>query len=145
MAMGGFKPKRKIFKIVEFSEYEGLEVEARSVNTGQFLKIVSLAAGLENLGGDESKFTAEDVNTIEQLFKLFANVLRSWNLIDEDEGGNDVPVPPTMEGLLSQELNLVMEVIGAWIDAVGGVDAETGKDSPSTATSPVPLPPMEVL
>lgn len=145
MAMGGYKPKRKIFKLVEFPEYEGLEVEARSVNTGQFLKIVSLAARLESLGGDESKFTAEDVATIERLFGLFAKVLRSWNLMDEDEDGNDVPVPPTLEGLLSQDLDLVMEVIGVWIDAVGGVDAETGKGSPSSVTSPVPLPPMEAL
>jgi hypothetical protein len=145
MAIGGYKPKRKIFKLVEFADYEGLEVEARSVNTGQFLKIVSLATRLESLGGDESKFTAEDVATIEKLFGLFAKVLRSWNLMDEDENGNDIPVPPTFEGLLSQDLDLVMEVIGVWIDAVGGVDADTGKGSPSTVTSPVPLPPMEAL
>jgi hypothetical protein len=145
MALGGYKPKRKIFKLVEFSDYEGLEVEARSVNTGQFLKIVSLATRLESLGSDESKFTAEDVATIEKLFGLFAKVLRSWNLMDEDEGGNDVPVPPTLDGLLSQDLDLVMEVIGVWIDAVGGVDAETGKGSPSSVTSPVQLPPMGPL
>lgn len=142
MAMGGFKPKRKVFKLVEFPNYEGLEVEARGANTAEFLKIVSLAAQLENFGDD---LTTEDVKAVEKLFALFAKVLRSWNLVDEDDNGNDILVSPTLDGLLSQDVDLVMTIIGTWIDAVGGVDAETGKGSPSSATSVVQLPPMEAL
>lgn len=147
MALGGYKPKRKVFTLVDFEEHEGLEIVARSANAGQFLEIVSLASRLENLGdtADESKFSAEDIGAIRKLFTLFGKVLKSWNLKDEDDDGKTIDVPPTAEGLLSQDLDFVLNIISAWIDAVGGVSEDLGKGSPSTATSPAPPLPMAEL
>jgi hypothetical protein len=101
----GYKPERKLYTL-KFDDHPGLVVRARSCSTKVFFDVAALA-DLEN----------PTDNDLQMLFKEFSNVLMSWNLEDED----DQPVPVTLDGLLSQEFDFVMEIIQAWMEAVGGV------------------------
>lgn len=115
----GYVRKKKIFVLTfEDPDLEGLEVRASSTSLGALLELVSLADI-----GKGKKFGIEDIEKLDDLFQLFAGCLLSWNL--EEEGG--APVPTTVAGLKSQELDFVLDLIMAWMDGV--------------VSTPAPLPP----
>lgn len=142
----GFKRDKTYRLVFADPEFEGLEVRARSVPTGQFLKITELM-GLKDSGG----FTAEDKDKITELFATFADALIDWNLEDDEKDesgqrtGRDIPVPATLAGLLTQDLDFVLDIIKAWMDAVTTVPDAVGKASPSGVTYPEGLIPMDPL
>lgn len=142
----GYK-RGKVYRLVFADpEFEGLEVRAKSVPTGDFLKITELMS-LKDSGG----FTADDKDKLTDLFATFADALIDWNVEDDerDEQGNltgrDVPVPPTLEGLLTQDLDMVLEIIKAWMDAVATVPDAVGKGSVSGVSFPEASLPMDPL
>jgi hypothetical protein len=114
----GYQRTRKVYRLeFEDGEFEGLEVKMGSLNTREFLDIVALADSVQgkNPPGD----------AVRSLFESTAAHLISWNV--EDDIGE--PVPATVDGLFSQDLDLVMAVILAWQKAVGGVSGPLPQSS----------------
>lgn len=132
----GFRIKRKVFRLhFKDDDLAGLEVLARSLNTGQFLEMEQAKAeraegGVRGKGGTE------------RMLELFAEQLVSWNAEDED----GVPVPATMAGIRSQDLDLSLKIIDAWTDAIAGVStplpvtSSAGQPSALEASIPMDVP-----
>lgn len=120
--MSGYVPKAKVYKLVfEDPEFEGLEVRAKSVPTGQFLELTALA---DSTG---ESVTPEDMAAIEGLFSGFADALVSWNVEKED----GTAVPADLAGIKAQDFDFMFTVIMAWMDAIAGVAAPLGRTSNS--------------
>src|SRR5690606_18443831 len=132
--------KPKTFKLTfEDPEMKGLVVRAKSVPLGRLLKLMKVA----DLDTDNLK--AEDLELIDEILVMFSKSLVSWNLENEDDEGNRVPVPATYEGVQEQDLDFVITIIGAWVEAMAGVSAPLPKRSPSGVTFPEGSLPMDVL
>lgn len=126
----GYKRKMKIYELhFEGEEFEGLVVKAKSMSVDGFLNVLSLSQ------------SAEDPATQRELFTVFAGQLLEWNLEDED----DKPVPPTIEGILSQEFAFIMEVIGTWIKEISDVPVPLEPRSQSGSNSLMASIPMESM
>lgn len=124
----GYVREPKTF-LLKFPEMEGLEVRARSLPLGQFMELMTMAGSM-----DDGALSSKDAEKINAIFRIFASALVSWNLETPDPRGQDypsLPVPADMDGLYSQDLEFIMQIIKAWMTAVGGVDDELGKASPS--------------
>ena len=133
--MTGFQAPRKIYRLT-FADPDlaGLEVRARSVSTGQFLEISSLA----ELAGEHG--TSTDANEVRKLFTAFAGAVVSWNL--EDRGH---PIAPDVEGLYSQDFDFVLNLIMAWLGAIASVPDPLGRASSGGERFPEESLPMESL
>jgi hypothetical protein len=108
----GYKPKRKTYKLVfDDEDMAGLEVRARSMDLGGFLRITEMG----DLMGRQ--ITPDDMARVRELFTLFADALLEWNITDDDGGA----VPASFAGMCKQEPEFVISVIKAWSEAVGGV------------------------
>jgi hypothetical protein len=101
----------KTYKL-KFEQHPGLEVETRSTSVGELFEILPLA--------DQVKATAPK-EAVEQLFGWFAKLLISWNL----EHADGSPVPPTYEGLMTQDLGFALTVTMGWVVRIA---AEQGVD-----------------
>lgn len=116
--------------------YEGLEVTVDAAPLGLLLDINEMFAVARERNNKEA------VDAMRDLLGKFAGVLESWNTEDRKTGE---PVPPTLEGLLSQDSDFVLAIIGAWVGHTMAADEDLGKDSASGATSQEALIPMEPL
>jgi hypothetical protein len=135
--MAGYRRQRTVFNLT-FEEYEGLQVQVRSLPIGKLKKV----GELENLKGlSDRKMTGNDLALIEKFFGLFAEALITWTLEDED----GTPIPPTFEAIMEEEPDFMAEIALAWLDQLIGVDEELGKDSPSGQRFPEVSLPTEVL
>jgi hypothetical protein len=143
---GGYRPKRTLYKL-NFAETEhaGLEVLARATSVDGLLGFIDLGAELDGLdarlraateAGDPAEL-AELKKKIRGVFAPFARVLQSWNVEDDD----GAPVPATLDGLLSQELPFVGQIIEAYVGAMATAPPPLQSSSPSGATSPGAPPP----
>ena len=123
----GYRREPTIYHLT-FTAYPGLEVDAKSVSVDEYLKVAALA--------DEMQ-ARPDEKQVQELFAWFAKRLVRWNLEDED----GKPVPPTVKGLMSQELPFVMSIVMAWVNKVVGVPAPlrnaSGAGAPSPGANPV--------
>lgn len=130
--MAGYRHKPKIYRL-QFAdeEFDGLEVVVRSLPVGEFMSLIRL----------QNKLDEDDTESVEELFKIFTDKLIGWNL--EDEEGTKVP--RTLAGLMSLDLSFVLQIVGAWIEAMGGVDKDLGKDSTSGGTFLEAAIPTEAL
>lgn len=142
----GFKPKSKIYRLkFEDPEMNGLVVEVKPSSVGVLLDTADLASLATTFQGiSVTSLSAEDlekVGKLRELFDSFADSLVSWNVELED----DTPVPATREGVYSQDIDFILEVIAAWAEAVGGVSGPLEKESRDTLPSPVAYLPMERL
>lgn len=134
----GFKKQTTIFELAFADKaYEGLEVRAKSIPSGDFLDLMEAATALDLT---KQTFSESDLHAVKFLFDGFAKALISWNL--EDEFGTAIPA--TLEGVRDQEFPFLMPIITAWMDAVAGVSADLGKESRSGVTSPDLQIPMAV-
>lgn len=110
--MGGYVRQRKVYRLrFEDEDMAGLVVQARSAPVGQFLGLTKLAE-LER-----GKVRPEDMEKVDGLFRGFAACLVDWNLESED----GTPVPATLEGLYTQDIDFILQIIFAWIEAIAGV------------------------
>lgn len=130
----GFKITPKGYRL-KFStpEMDGFEVVARSLNTGKFLEFQ--AAQAQQAAGGEKAASAT-----EQMLEMLAASLISWNA--EDEEGQ--PIPTTMDGLKTLDLDFNMEIIRAWMDAINGVPDPLPKTSAAGKPSAEVSIPMDV-
>ena len=105
----GYVHNRRQYRLIFDGDLTGLEVTVRSASALVYKRIAELASRTYSSPASE-----DDIEAATGLYKAFAGVLVSWNL-EEPEG---VPVPATLDAIESQELNFVMALVIAWMDAV---------------------------
>lgn len=128
----GYKPPTTGQKLTfEGSGYEGLEVTVDSVPLGTLLDISEKFQMID----------AEDIAGQREVITLFAGLIESWNV--EDDDGN--PVPPGLEGLLRYDMPFTMAIIGAWVGSTTAAPPPLPSSSDSGATSPEVLTAMGEL
>lgn len=132
----GYVRERKVYRLrFVDDDMAGLVVEAHSTNLGAFLDVA------EWVDIDPTSTSPEDLRKLASLFETFADALVSWNL--EEPAG--VPVPATLEGLRSQDVDFCLAIIRAWFEAVGGVPGPLGARSSAGELSLEASIPMEPL
>lgn len=103
--------------------------------------LIDISAEIPDLRLDGSWSSGMSIN-VELLMEKFAGFLDEWNLEEED----GAPVPPTVAGLKSLELKLVVSVLAAWLANSAGVmpDLSEGSNSgePSQEESSLPMEPV---
>lgn len=135
--------RNQIYKLsFEDPSFDGLEVRAKSVPLGQILKLTKLA-------GQDLKALDRDAQfeAVDEMLRMFAKALVSWNVEEQDPDNPDGPniaVPATYEGLQTQDIDFVMDIIMAWMDALMGVGGPLGKRSASGAPFLEASLPMEM-
>jgi hypothetical protein len=106
----GYKPKRTLYQLTfEDPDLEGLEITTRRVSVDGLMKFVDMFETVQQV--DKDNFKPSDLKILKDMFEAFTKVLVSWNIEDDD----DQPVPRTVEGLLSLDIEFVLPVIEAWI------------------------------
>lgn len=110
--------KRKTYKLL-FEEWGGITVRLHSLPLGDFLELVELS--------DSPKSSP----VIDKMFDYLIGALIGWDV--EDEDGN--PVPPTMDGLKSQDTDFGIAVVMAWQEAIAGVTGPLEQSSRSGAST----------
>lgn len=114
----------------EGHKYHGCEATLRRLKLGEWLDITGL-------GGEEGPA----VRHVGDQLKTMADKLLAWNL--EDESGN--PVPTTPDAVLEQDPDLMMAILGVWLDALSGVPAPLEPSSTNGEPSLVESIPMDTL
>jgi hypothetical protein len=119
----GFCPEATVY-VLEFegTELAGLTAKMAGLTVaeyGQLIRLVSVS------GSDEGAAEAND-----KIIEMVAESLISWNM--EDKKGN--PVPPTLDGVQSQESRHILRLFTAWYKAMNeiGDDLEKGSSSGGT-------------
>lgn len=131
----GYKRPPKIYKLrFVDEEFDGLEVRAKSISTKILMEISSFG----DLRGKVDPNTAGP--ELERMFEVFSKSLVSWNL--EDDDGN--PVPPTVDGILEQDIDFMLEIISAWMEAIAGVPEDLKARFNGGGTSLAESIPMEI-
>jgi hypothetical protein len=130
--MGYTRTRRKYRLKFEDEELAGLEVVMGSLSIGEFTELTSSISG---------GATAETADGVTSLLEKFAGKIASWNLEDDD----GQPVPATFDGVKTQELDFIMAIVTAWMDAIAGVDPTSRASANGTGTFPEVSLPMEPL
>ncbi|MFC9821371.1 hypothetical protein ACFWG6_30825 [Streptomyces erythrochromogenes] len=126
----GYKPKQKIYNLnFEGTDFEGLQVSIRALNTGQYIDLF------------QAKTEAESGGEANDLLQMMASRLVSWNVEDD----NDQPVPATLDGIKTQDLDLNLAIVNAWTTAMAGVSAPLEQSSTDGGSSLEGSIPMEIL
>lgn len=126
----GYRRTPKVHLLDLEENYPGFVVRMKGLKIG---KMRQLLAAMD----DETK-TEEMIPAVSQ---LISEHVVSWNL-EDDEGG---PVEPTQEAIEDFELDMLMDVVNAWLEKVNGVSDDLGKDSPSGELFPGRPVTMEAL
>lgn len=125
----GYKRAKKRYRLqFDDPELNGFEVVMAGLSIGQFIDLQTTAAA------------ADDAGTTDLLEK-FAAKITSWNLEDDD----GLPVPATFDGVKSQDMDFIMMIISAWMDAMAGVDPTRQTGANGGGTLPEVSLPMEKL
>ena len=114
----GFVYQRATYRLVFEGVLAGLEVVAKSTSATVYKRI----SGFANREWTNPP-SDEDLVEFDALCEAFAGVLVEWNLEEEvTVKGKPVrkAVPPTLKGLMDQDLQLVLAIVLAWMDAVAG-------------------------
>lgn len=128
----GYRRGRKVFRL-SFEDEPELEVYAYSTSLGKVLGLLELVQG-------EGQVGLKDVAKLDELMGTFAESLKEWNLEQED----GTPVPATLDGLKTQDLDFVLELILAWMEAVVSISGPLKQKSSDGDQSPEALIPMDV-
>ncbi|MCI0690227.1 MAG: hypothetical protein L0Y54_23765 [Sporichthyaceae bacterium] len=124
-------------------EFHGLEVSVRAPSVGEVIDLTERAGELSGLmAGDLAALAGQAGRArLEAIFADFARYLVSWNL--EDAQGR--PVPPTLDGVLTQDAPFIFQIMKAWQEYVAGVPFPKGPSSNGGGQSPAASLPMEAL
>jgi hypothetical protein len=138
--MAGFRRKRRTIKIIFQGDLDGLEITAHSVSMDTFLEFEELSN--RYFGGKTGRDEKADmaIQSFRKMLDMFASVLVSWNLEDED----GKPVPATREELGREDPGFVFDVIVKWMEAAAGVSAPLSETSSSGETSAELSLPMDI-
>ncbi len=129
----GHRPEPKLYRLA-YEDREGLQVTCKSLSIGSFLKIAKLAGGIDATN-------PESLKAVGELFDMFSKALVSWNVVDDD----GAPVPTTVAGIETQDLDFILETVMAWVSAIADVAPPLPAASNSGATAQVPSLPMAPL
>lgn len=134
----GYKPVRKLYEL-EFEQYPGLEVTARSASLGELSDAYDLNINVNNM--DKEKRL--------EVFKFFEDKLISWNiehpeLFDSRQETcpqcglkEDEPLPTTSAAMMCLEIAFVMDIIFGWLNTVARVSVpKKGNTSNGGVTIP---------
>lgn len=119
----GYTPQRTTYLLDFGDRYGGLEVKVRAGTLGQLLELQKLGSGEDGMTPEQNR----------ELLERFAELLVRWNITDE----NEQPVPATLDGLLSLEPGLAMDIVQAGAQAIGGVAPPLPEASPGGGPSAV--------
>jgi hypothetical protein len=122
----GYKRNRKLYRL-QYEDFPGLEVTARSVSIGKLLDILQLAG---DLGAKPDKAKADE------LFGAFAERIVSWNYEDED----GKPLEPTLETLQGEDSDFVLKLISGWAQAIAGTPDPTAAGNGAMADLEASIP-----
>lgn len=136
--MDGFVVPRDIYKL-EFDgpKYAGIVVRVRAASYGTLLHVDDLFQPQENPDYKEVR------RRLDELHGLFVEHLVDWNLLEED----GTPVPPTVDGLRSQQGPFTNAIITAWRSTPIEVPAPLGQPSSAGEQSEelqIPMEPQSV-
>jgi hypothetical protein len=121
----GFKREPRLYRLkFEDPELDGFECLMRSLSIREFRHLAGLAAVMQKQG-------EETEQAITDLFGMVAGKLQDWNLEDDDG-----PVPADLDGIEAQDVDFVLEIVMAWMEAIAGVPSPLPGTSPSGGTSP---------
>lgn len=127
----GFRNRRKyLLEWPEDHELHGLQVRCRAPKLGDVIMFQKLRGLPEDQRPD-----------LDEFFRPFADTLISWNL--ETEQG--APVPPTLAGMLAEDVNLMQDIVDAWMEATSGVSAPKeprSNDGASLVEASLPMEPL---
>jgi hypothetical protein len=120
----GFTPRMRILSL-DFSEteYEGLEVDMRMPSLRDYLNCLP--------GSDSDN---------EEVVAIIDRHLERWNL-EIPEG---TPVIPDVNGISSQDFDMISTILVRWRRAISGNDRDLGKDSTNGKRAMEESLPMEV-
>ncbi|PBC71584.1 hypothetical protein BX265_6194 [Streptomyces sp. TLI_235] len=130
----GFAVPQTAYKL-KFKDpsYEGLEVMARELSTGELWDYMAA----EKTAADPAQDAEDRATARRQMLQMLADALVSWNA---EVGG--VPVPTTVEGLLSLGHSFNSRLADAWTDALVGISAplpETSTDGEPSVEASIPM------
>jgi hypothetical protein len=128
----GYRPDLPKYKL-RFADHPGLEVVTKRVTVDGLMEFIGLAEGLDKVNSEHA--SPEDLKRVGQLFSRFAGVLVSWNVEDED----GQPVPPTREGIGSQDFQFVMEIITSWITEISSAPPPLPGNSSGPPEASIPM------
>jgi hypothetical protein len=131
-------------------EFDGLWIRTKRITVRQ---LFALSRKADSLPAEVSQMDADQLDEAETMMGEFADFLVSWNLdepvldTDGEETDESTPVPPTLDGLMSQDFGLVFTLFTTWIGALGSVPAPLDQTSSAGVPSAVPstLPPVVPL
>lgn len=131
----GYKRAKKQYRLkFEDPDMAGFEVVMGSLSVGELMDLTG------SVTAAQTDAAAGAAGNAAMLAKFAAKII-SWNLEDED----GTPVPATLEGVKTQDLGFVMEIITAWMEATAGVDPTSQAAANGTGTLPAVSLPMERL
>ena len=117
--------KRRQYKLIfQDEDMAGVEITVKSLTSGQLIELQEAQSS-----GIHEKFTS-----------MLAEQLVSWNVEDED----GTPIPPTLEGIRSMDIDFNNRVVDAWTDQVFGVKAPLSQSSSGGRPSVELSIPMDV-
>lgn len=124
----GYKRKLKTYTLqFDTDDMAGFECVMRGLNIGEYLRVNGM--------GDA------DEETVPGLLDLFADKLVSWNLEDD----NNQPIPANRESVHAQDLDFILTIAPAWINAVSGVSGpleQTSNNGPQYPAVSIPMEPL---
>lgn len=126
--------------VLEFEDKPGLVVKVKEADVDTYLSMIDMASAVRGIDTNDTTNLNQVKTTITSMYEAFAGLVVDWTV---NRSGN--PVPVTTETIRGLGMSLSMRMITAWIDAVGGVEAPLGPDSPSTETLLVGSLPQEPL
>ncbi len=115
----------------------------RGLSIDGFMALAKDAAGMQGLDVAALKGPELEaaMDKVDGLFTRFASSLKAWNL-DDDDGR---PVGADLDGVRSQDLDFILEVTMAWMDAIASVDPTLPQPANGHGTFPEESIPMEPL
>lgn len=131
----GFRRDRPTYRLkFHDPELAGLVITVHSTSMAELIGLAEGAALLDQ--NDSTTLLKGSVET----FRPFVNALVEWNLEDAD----GVPTPMTLEGFMSHDMNLVLQVMKAYQDALTAVPRPLQKPSGNGRQFPEVSMPMEI-
>lgn len=116
----------------EDSEFFGLEIRMRRLSIRQLSEVQSLA-DVKKDGTDTAKIFAD-------LLDAIADGLLGWNYETEQQQQDGttatVPVPATREGLDGCDVDMILQLVRAWIGAAAAVPLASKPSSPDGEPAP---------
>jgi hypothetical protein len=141
--MAGYKPTKKLYDL-EFVDFPGLEVKARSASIGEI-------KAAQELNIDPAE---KDPEKQMEAFTFFEKKIVEWNIIHPEIDDGDIcpvcglkeddPVPPTVAGMLCLDISMMLAIIFGWIQTVARVSVPKGMSTNGGAMS-IPEDTMQKL